>query len=504
MAKKATKLKKEAVQWSLASVVPAVVFCLTLINQGGYYEGAIVFAGLIMSAFLFAKGINIRFSFKNLMLFVFSVWYFFCSVKNGFVTEYAARGMLPFVLLIFSVYASNCIGKKEQIIDCILKFSAILAAFAIIQCIVLTATKGYFIRLLFPFNYSNASGIYFAVCFFLCIERNDRLLKKVSLVFIVSMLLTLSVGAIALSFVLICIKLIQKKKIKEFFIAVIAVIIAAFLLKNRIIQSGGTFLERLLQMHDGFLCMMKNPAFGIGAGAWETLKQSFQTGFYSANTIHSSFVQVGVNSGFLGLLLFVITVAAFLKDADKKYFPLCLMIIIHSLVDFSLSFSALGFFVILLANPETEQKYSENKLLKYITASLLMCVFITSAFGLYSVKSFNINTQNPNIFVRHSTQVAKSYAAYMNTQNKGVPKDMFILSNKPYELVLNEALSFENKDDYLIGILEKQPYNVKLMRFIEENFKAETVQKAKAERQKAVDSLSPIGEILYNLKGENQ
>ena len=503
MSKKTVKLNKSTTEWNIASVILLAVFFMTLVNQGGFYEGAIAFAGLFLSCFLFAKKIKVEFSVSNGLLALFSLWYFICSFKNGFVTEYAVRGLLPFVLLIFSVYASSCSDKRAQLISLVLKFSLCLALFAILQCVVLTVKNGSFIRLLFPFNYSNASGIYFSACFFLCLESNDRFLKKASPVFVLSTLLTMSVGAISLSLILFSVKLVRKKKIKEFIVLLLVTVVAAVLLKNRIIQSGGTFLERILHMHDGILCMTKNPIFGIGAGAWENAKQIYQTGFYSAILIHSSFVQIGVNSGFLGLLLFVLTALAFLKDAflNKKYFAVCLLILIHSLFDFSLSFSAILFLLIVLSAPETKRKYEIKKTVKYIAVCLSLCLFIVSAFGLYSVKEFQNKPQREiNIFVSHSTQAAKSYASYMNAQKRTVPKDLFCLRHKPYELVINEALGEEE----LITALQNQPYNVKLMRFIEENCSIEYIEKARLVRKKALASLSPAGEILYNLKGENQ
>ena len=62
MVKKTAKLKNKEANMSVASVIMVAVFCLTLVNQGGFYEGAIAFAGILLTVFLFPKRINLKIS----------------------------------------------------------------------------------------------------------------------------------------------------------------------------------------------------------------------------------------------------------------------------------------------------------------------------------------------------------------------------------------------------------------------------------------------------------
>ena len=507
MGKKTAKVKNKASVWNFASVVLVAVFCLTLINQGGFYEGAIIFAGLILSAFLLVKTVNFKISLSGGLLLLFAMWYFFCSVKNGFITEYAAKGLMPFVLFLFLIFKQECNRQTEHIFTAILKFSLCLAAISVVQFVVLSLKNDTFMRLLFPFNYANVTGIYFSVCFFLSVESKDLFVRRASFLFATASLLTLSVGAVLLSFLYAFFLLLQKRKFRETILLSALVIVAAFVAKSRIIQSGGTFLERLLQIYDGFLCMIKNPVFGIGAGSWENAKQFYQTGFYSAKVIHCSFVQLGVDSGFLGLFLFFAASISFLKDTyrNKKKFALCLLVLMHSFIDFSLSFTAIGFLLILLSENPEAKTFSVKEGAKYIVAIIAFCIFLVSAYGLSSAKSFEqgYRTENIGFFARHSVNAAKSYALKGNF----IPDDMFFIGKKrekPYELVLNEAAHREDRDKYLISVLKERPYDVNLMRFIEENCTEEYINKARSYHEQTVASLSPLGEILYNLKGVNQ
>ncbi len=507
MKKKTAKVKSNTSLWNFASVMITAVFFVTLINQGGFYAGAIIFAGLILSGCLLVKTVRLRLSISSALLLLFSMWYFFCAVKNGFVTEYAAKGLLPLALFVFSVFKQECGEQKEHIFTAILQFSLCLAVISVAQFVTLSIRNDAFMRLLFPFNYANVTGIYFAACFFLSMESRDGLVKKAGFIFAVSALLTLSVGAILLSLLYAFFLLIQKRKGKETILLLALVLVAGILARDRIVQSGGTFLERLLQIHDGVLCMIRNPVFGIGAGAWEDAKQFYQTGFYSAKVIHCSFVQLGVDAGFLGLLLFLVTCGSFLKDTfrNKKKFALSLLILLHSLVDFSLSFTAVGFFLILLSENAENKYFAVKGTAKYIVTGMMVCIFAVSAYGLSSAKSFETSHRTDNIgfFVRHSVDAAKSYALAGNF----IPDDMFLIGRegeKPYEFVLNEAVHRKDGEEYLISILQDRPYDVNLMRFIEENCTEEYINKARSAYEQAVASLSPIGEILYNLKGVNQ
>ena len=147
-----------------------------------------------------------------------------------------------------------------------------------------------------------------------------------------------------------------------------------------------TYIERLIQISDGFRTILGNP-FGIGAGAWGLEFQARQSAFYDAVVLHSSFTAIGVAAGFpallcaLGLAWYAVKTAYSKEEIAKplgkrstrphllekcgrdarvpsktegfaissKYKVAICMIVVHSMFDFSLSFFAVTALLCLLS-----------------------------------------------------------------------------------------------------------------------------------------------------------
>jgi len=86
--------KSKSSQINIQSVALVVVLIFLIICHGGYSFSVIVLSGAVMSVLLaFAtKGVSI--SLSQGIFTVFSLWYFICSLRHGFITEYAAKGAL--------------------------------------------------------------------------------------------------------------------------------------------------------------------------------------------------------------------------------------------------------------------------------------------------------------------------------------------------------------------------------------------------------------------------
>jgi len=103
------------------------------------------------------------------------------------------------------------------------------------------------------------------------------------------------------------------------------------------------------------------PVFGTGAGGWATLYHAYQPYFYIAREVHNHFLQTAVEAGAVGLLSFLAVWAGLLLiswqvarhgssrdnrvDHDFPWGPAAAAIALggHSLIDFNLSFPAIGF-----------------------------------------------------------------------------------------------------------------------------------------------------------------
>lgn len=492
------------------------IIAYIVLNQGGYFAGAVISVGLIVTLLLFR--VKIRFKTVDLLFLAFSVWYFFCSVRTGFDVRYIAKGILPLLCLMFKFLLPEDKKESEELLKKIIKISFYITIISIIVCVNISLKSMRLRRLTFPFQYANASGIFFGVMFILSRYLDFEWAKKREYVFFLGLVLTQSVGAIGLT-VLAELFLSKNKKRTIFLIALL--LVGAAVLRGRIYQSVGTFIERFLQMYDGVLCMGDNPLFGIGAGRWELVKNLYQTGFYDAREIHSGIVGIGVDSGFLGIILFGITLIfafASIRFSKRPYLAGILMIIFHSCLDFSLAFTALCFILVILFNCgecKEERTIEFKTIAKSVTLTVMAVGFLTLSVGMYQIKKLDgidytkrypyyINYYESHFLSQKSVKTRENYAkALYATGNK--EKCLEVLENID---VLSSDMIILKKgcyDDWreVIKELKIQPYNSVLYKTVFYNSNDEALQKQSEEMlNEAIDSMSFLGKILFNFKGE--
>lgn len=127
---------------------------------------------------------------------------------------------------------------------------------------------------------------------------------------------------------------------------------SAFIDAGRILQSFGTFEERLDQIGDGFKLLSSNVICGIGPGQWATSYQSIQTTDYIAAVNHCSYLQMALDGGVLAPLIYIAAMVLSIRASFKRgewpfALPVC-MLLAHSVFDFDLSFYALQFLAVYL------------------------------------------------------------------------------------------------------------------------------------------------------------
>ncbi|MEC0229581.1 O-antigen ligase family protein [Paenibacillus alba] len=155
--------------------------------------------------------------------------------------------------------------------------------------------------------------------------------------------------------------------------AIVVVVIGAILLigdtgfKNILPENVKTRLENInLQQHsvlergtfykDAIKLWKDYPWIGAGGGAWAALYEKYQNNPYSSRQDHSFLLQYLNETGLVGLvilLFFLLSVYYFYirgylsdssdrKDANFLYFIFSISILIHSMIDFDLSYVYLG------------------------------------------------------------------------------------------------------------------------------------------------------------------
>ena len=280
-------------------------------------------------------------------------------------------------------------------------------------------------RLQMSFQYANAAGAWYAAIALLCMYAPDVRLRRLTCLPATCLLMTQSVGgivvfaALALPYPVTLVRLDDTTRLAETlaqaiialgsfalffvvpgpvaFVAVIAlvgawvrwseagatrvatvgmrrlilasvacvgvaVLLALTVFPARLAQAAATLVERLYHIHDGFAMALARPLLGVGPDNWQYLYRYVQTAQYETTVVHSSYVQVLTDAGFVGCALLLAACVVGLRrlaghdEADgwvKACRTAALLVVAHAAVDFDLQFSSLAYLLVwLLACPQ--------------------------------------------------------------------------------------------------------------------------------------------------------
>lgn len=191
------------------------------------------------------------------------------------------------------------------------------------------------------------------------------------------------VGIVVLPIILIFYILIKNIKFKDkiyYFFGVFILLALLFTNSNLINRlkdisfSNGTLQERILYFEDSINSIIEHP-FGNGINMFQYKLFEDATAFYDVKYIHNSILQVAYDAGvinciaFIGVIAYGVIIIAKSKNKDKSYIILAyISILLHSLLDFDLSFSTFPIILMMLVTMgeiSEEEKRVKNKNNKY-------------------------------------------------------------------------------------------------------------------------------------------
>ncbi len=126
-------------------------------------------------------------------------------------------------------------------------------------------------------------------------------------------------------------------------------------LQTRLSMSGGSFTDRMIYWQDVWQASDRFLLIGVGGNAWRELMYQLQSAPYISHALHSSLMTVLVEVGIVGLLLILALMVFFLWRMWRiktLWIVPTMAILLHSLVDFTLSFTLIGFLLIILFGME--------------------------------------------------------------------------------------------------------------------------------------------------------
>lgn len=182
-----------------------------------------------------------------------------------------------------------------------------------------------------------------------------------------------------------------------------------------------SFLERWTFYEDGLRVAEDYPLLGAGGGGWQSLYEQYQNNPYWSRQAHSYFVQTLVEVGWLGFIIligllaymFLMYIRAYIRFPERRgshliFFIFALTILIHSAIDFDMSyvylsalvFISLGCMLAPYGKLLTINRLSSLKLngrMKFIYPSfigllaLLLIIFSAREFGAIRTFSQTVN-----------------------------------------------------------------------------------------------------------------
>lgn len=147
--------------------------------------------------------------------------------------------------------------------------------------------------------------------------------------------------------------------------------------------------ERGIFIIDGIKLASQNWLTGIGGNGWEEAYKSIQSYNYDARESHCYITQLWIENGIIAVIAFagilLITIRIMLKYKKNQYcniiFLSISMIILHSFIDFDMSFFCIKIIVFMglgvIAGYKAEN--IKNGIVNKVISILLVVVFITSA-----------------------------------------------------------------------------------------------------------------------------
>lgn len=248
-------------------------------------------------------------------------------------------------------------------------------------------------------------------------------------------------------------------------------------------------LERGTFYKDSLKLVADYPVFGAGGGAWYSMYEKYQHNPYISRQAHSFFFQTLVEVGIVGLLVLIALLMIFFfsylrnyvkseeKDRDDHfyYFIIAIALLIHSAIDFDLSYVYIGILLFLclgamLSNIKTKEltKRKNVKAIKWVYPSVIsllaIVMFIFAQTSLSANASFKqardmVQTQSSNDFNEIVTPINKALNLRANHPDYAQLKVQLLQS----VYLQNQQQQFYDEAQKLLDDTRaKEPYNFAL------------------------------------------
>ncbi|WP_322923936.1 Wzy polymerase domain-containing protein [Paenibacillus campi] len=250
-------------------------------------------------------------------------------------------------------------------------------------------------------------------------------------------------------------------------------------------------LERFTFYRDALKLFREYPIFGGGGGAWGASFEAYQNNPYVSRQVHNFFFQYLVEVGAVGFIIFILFIGfiffayirSYIKSEQKVreghflYFIITVSILLHSLLDFNLSYAYMSILVYLglggmtaamIAKPLKRLRLKEGLIRGLYTVVIGMTAIIISFTSLRFAQAASDVAQVTNL----SRNPQATYEQYRTLLDDALsirstyPEAVVYLSSlliQGYQQTKNDQ--FYNEDLALLTKAhEREPYNKEIVK----------------------------------------
>ncbi|WP_018758697.1 O-antigen ligase family protein [Paenibacillus terrigena] len=248
-------------------------------------------------------------------------------------------------------------------------------------------------------------------------------------------------------------------------------------------------LERATFYKDAMKLVADYPVFGAGGGAWYSMYEKYQHNPYTSRQAHSFFFQNIVEVGIVGFLVLVGLLILFFytyirnyvksdeasRDSHFYYFIIAIALLIHSILDFDISYVYVGVLLFLclgamLSNiqPKESKKMKNVQAIKWAYPSLISVLAIV--MFIFAQMSLSANASFMKSLDMVQQQTSKDYNEIVTPINKALG----LRENPDYAQLKVQLLQsvysqnqnqqfYDEAQNLLVKTLAKEPYNFQLI-----------------------------------------
>jgi hypothetical protein len=250
-------------------------------------------------------------------------------------------------------------------------------------------------------------------------------------------------------------------------------------------------LERITFYKDALKVVKDYPILGTGGGGWGTLYEHYQNNPYTSRQVHNFFLQYLIEVGIFGFIVFMSFIIyifykyirGYLKrDKDEfgngfYYLIITLSILLHSLLDFNMSYAFMGILVFIglagmaVVMDSKPLRWSYNK--SGLRLGYFSVMGIGTVFLLFTLISY-IGSSNAAVKAKNLLRVSQSYEELKTPLVKALDKRPSHPESAMYLSSIDQQLFSQTQDkQYLVEslnvltrALEDEPYNKKLLELL--------------------------------------